>query len=272
MKRRTALWLMAGSAVPVIGGTGAVASAATTGAPAATAKPAAPGVLWTADPARGTAVFDGLEKSPGNIGVANDPQGRFGSCFRYDIHDWSNGKERCESRGMRGTDGKRVELGDARVGQTFYFGWRALWSPLPTAAGRWTALYQLHVSGVPSGGLNVGPFVLRTLGDKMLHFQHISPNGSDRHIWNAPLLVNTWQSFVIGFKLSRGGDGWVEFYYDNKQQTLSNGQLRYPGATLWGTHVNTKWGIYRSGGNSGNGSAYLNHAQLGTSYAAVAPL
>src|SRR2546430_5103133 len=269
MDRRKALYLMAGAAVPVIGGSAAVASAATT--PQATPAAITPkSVLWSADTTRGTAVFDGLEKSPGNISVADDPQGRYGKSFRYDIWDWANGKERCESRGMRGTDGKRFELGNARLGQTFYFGWRALWSPLPITTGRWTALYQLHVSGVPSGGLNVGPFVLRTLGDKTLHFQHISPDGSDRHIWNAPLRIDQWQSFVIGFKLSRGSDGWVEFFYNGVAQKLSNGQFRYPGATLWGTHVNTKSGIYRSGGNSGKGSAYLNHAQLGQSLADVA--
>lgn len=46
---------------------------------------------------------------------------------------------------------------------------------------------------------------------------------------------------------------------------------RYAGATLWGTHVNTKWGVYRSGPNSGRATAWLNNAKLGTSYADVAP-
>jgi Polysaccharide lyase len=232
--------------------------------------PTVQNVLWTADPARGTGVFDGLEQDPGRISVGDDPQGRFGRCFKYEIWDLSGSKERCESRGMRGTDGRPLRIGTGQEGRTFYFGWRSLWSPLPIASGRWTALYQLHVSGVSSPEVNVGPFVLRTLGDGRLYFQHISPNGSDRHIWSTSLRIGTWQRFAIGFLLSRSGSGWVEFWYDGVQQRFSNGQTRFPGQTLWGSHVNTKWGIYRSGPNNGRGTAYLNSARLGTSYADVA--
>jgi hypothetical protein len=270
VQRRKALVTIAGAAGAGLLIPGALASAGETTAPG-TGDVSTKSLLWTADPSRGTSVFDGLEQSPGKISVADDPQGLHGQCFRYDITDLSGSKERCESRGMRGTDGKRLELGSGQVGETFYFGWRSLWSPLPIKSGSWTALYQLHVSGVGSGGYNVGPFVLRTLGDGKLHFQHHSPNATARHIWNTSLSVGRWNSFVIGFKLSKGSDGWVEFWYNGVQQIFSNGQTRYPGATLWGTHVNTKWGIYRSGGNNGAGTAYLNSARLGTGYADVAP-
>jgi hypothetical protein len=229
-------------------------------------------VLWAADTAKGIQAFDTVERLPGNVTVANDPQGRYGSSFRYETWQNADGsKARCESKGMRKPDGSVLTLGAGQEGQTFYLGWRSLWNPLPTQNGSWMALFQMHVSGVAAGGLNVGPFVLRTLGDGQLHFQLYSPNGSERHIWSAPLPVNSWNSFVIGFKLSRAGDGWVEFWYNGAQQRFTNGATRYPGATLWGTHDNIKWGIYRSGSNrTGNAVAYLNHAQLGTTYAAVA--
>jgi hypothetical protein len=278
VERRKALWAIAGAVGSGLFIPAAVAAAGETTAGETTAGGVgAKGVLWSADPARGTKVFDGIEESPGRISVGTDPLGIHGASFRYDITDNGNGtKERCESRGMRGLDGKRVELGAARLGQAFYLGWRSLWTPLPIAKGRWTALYQMHVSGVPSGGLNVGPFVLRTLGDGQLHFQHISPDGSDRHIWNTTLPVNSWHTFVIGFRLSTANSGssagWVEFWYDGKQQTFTNGSTRYTGATLWGSHVNVKWGVYRSGANKvGHSVAYLNGAKLGTTYAAVAP-
>ena len=46
---------------------------------------------------------------------------------------------------------------------------------------------------------------------------------------------------------------------------VTNGSTQYPGATLWGTHDNVEWGIYRSGANhTGNAVAYLNHAAPGT--------
>jgi hypothetical protein len=244
------------------------ASPSSTDAPEQTA----PGeLIWNGDPELGTRVFDGLERAPGTITVADDPQQRYGRSFRYETWENADGtKARCESRGLRRPNGSVLRLGSDFEGRTLYLGWRSLWEPMPTN-GHWIAVFQLHVSGVGSGGLNVGPFVLRTLGDGRLYFQHISPDGSDRHIWSTPLPIGSWNSFVIGFRLSRNDrDGWVEFWYNGEKQTLSNNSTRYPGATLWGTHVNVKWGVYRSGANRGRAVAYLNQAGLGTSYSAVA--
>jgi hypothetical protein len=235
------------------------------------AAPARAAALWEADPSRGTSVFEGVEKAPGSITVADDPKGKYGASFRYETWDNADGtKERCESRGMRRPDGGVLSLDSSQEGKTFYVGWRALWNPMPTSSGRWIALYQLHISGQSSGQPSAGPFVLRTLGDGQLHFQLTSPDGGDRHIWNAPLSLNAWHSFVIGFKLSRS-DGWVSFWYDGVPQKFTDGSTKYAAATLWGDHVNNKWGVYRSGPNSGHAVAYLNHARLGTTYDAVAP-
>ena len=251
-------------------------SASPSASPSPATRPVDQGtVLWRADPSLGQRNFEGIETEPGTVTVADDPQGRYGTSVRFET--WPallGGKVRCESRGLRSSDGSVLTLGADKEGQTFYLGWRSLWNPMPTQSGAWVALFQMHVSGVPDGGLNVGPFVLRTLGDGALHFQLISPDGSDRHIWSGPLPVGSWSSFVIGFKLSRSNtDGWVEFWYNGVPQRFTNGATRYPGATLWGTHDNVKWGIYRSGANltGGNAVAYLNHAQLGTGYGAVAP-
>jgi hypothetical protein len=242
--------------------------------PPASSGPAPPGsILWAADPARGSRSFDTTETLPGTVTVAADPQGRYGPSFRYETWENPDGhKARCESKGMRQPDGSVLALDDSKLGRVFYLGWRSLWTPLPTQSGAWISLFQLHVSGVQAGGLNVGPFVLRTLGDGKLYFQLFAPDGADRHIWSTALSVNAWNSFVIGFKLSRGGDGWVEFWYNGVAQKFTNGSTRMPGPTLWGTHDNVKWGIYRSGANhTGHAVAYLNHARLGTSYGAVAP-
>jgi hypothetical protein len=228
-------------------------------------------VLWRADTALGDRAFEGVEELPGNVTVASDPQGRYGSSFRYETFENPDGtKARCESRGMRRSDGSVLRLDSSRAGQVFYLGWRALWSPLPTQSGAWMALFQLHLSGGTASG--AGPFALRTLGDGQLHFQLTGPGNPDVHIWNAPLSVNTWNSFVIGFKLSSGSDGWVSFWYNGVPQKFTNGSTRYSAKTLLGDHVNVKWGIYRSAANhTGHAVAYVNHAQLGTSYSAVAP-
>lgn len=225
-------------------------------------------VLWEADPAKGpAAVFDGLEQDPGSITTANDP--KYGASIKYETWDWNNGKERCESRGMR-ENGAPYRIGSADVGKVFYFGWRAKWDVNPNG-GHWISVYQLHISGASGSQPKSGPFVLRTLGDGKLSFQLTAPSGGSKHIWTVPFPTGQWNDWVIGFKLSRGNDGWVELYRNGVQQTFDNGQKRYAGATLWGTHVNTKWGVYRSGPNSGRATAWLNSAKLGTSYADVAP-
>ncbi|SDY88778.1 Polysaccharide lyase [Amycolatopsis xylanica] len=226
-------------------------------------------VLWTGDPARGTKVFDGLETDPGTIGVAADPQGKYGQCFRYDITDWANGKERCETRGLRKPDGSVLRIDNSMLGQTQYIGWRSLWQGI-NPNDKWVSVYQLHISGYEAGKPQSGPYVLRTVGDGKLNFQLTNPNGSSKHIWSMNFPLNSWNSFVIGYKISKGNDGWTEFWVNGKQQTFSNGQTRYPGPTIWGDHLNHKWGIYRSGGNSGKASAFLNGAKLGTTYADVA--
>jgi hypothetical protein len=234
--------------------------------------PAVQSVLWAGDPSLGPARnFDGLEQDPGTITVANDPQGRFGASFRYETFDWSKGKERCESRGLRRPDGSVLRITSANEGQTLYIGWRALWQPMPITRGRWISLFQLHISGKKAGEPSAGPYVLRTLGDGQLHFQYTPPRGADRHIWNAPLKLNTWQTFVIGFKVSRGSDGWTSFWYNGEPQRFTDGSTQFRGPTLMGTHVNVKWGVYRSGPNSGRAVAWVNRPRLGTSYAEVAP-
>lgn len=229
-------------------------------------------VVWAGNtslsPARN---FDGLEQDPGSITVANDPQGRYGASFRYETWDWSEGKERCESRGLRRPDNSVLRINDEMAGQTLYIGWRALWQPMPTSSGRWIALFQLHLSGRRPGEPGAGPYVLRTLGDGRLHFQYTRPDGTAQHIWSTQFRANTWQTFVIGFQVSRGSDGWTQFWYNGQQQEFTNGSTRYSGPTLMGSHVNVKWGVYRSGPNSGTAVAWVNRPRLGTTLADVAP-
>ncbi len=244
-------------------------------APSATATPpsATPsGLIWQAEPGRGTSVFEGVEEAPGSVAVVPDPTGQFGASYRFQTNTNGGVKSRCESRGMRLPNGQVFTLDDSKVGQTFYVGWRAYWNPMPDKKGAWVALFQMHLDGAPTNGVGAGPFVLRTLGDGLLHFQLVSPDGSSRHIWNAPLRLSTWNTFVIGFKLSRSNSvGSVQFWYNGVQQKFTNGSTLYSAATLMGNHVNLKWGVYRSGVNTGVADAYLNSAKFGTTYQSVAP-
>jgi hypothetical protein len=227
------------------------------------ATPAAAGLLWDGDAAKGTGVFDGLETAPGSITVADAAP--FGKTFRYETWDNANGsKERCESRGTKG-----LLLNTSRLNQTYFVGWRAKWNPMPITRGRWIAFYQLHWSGAGPGG---GPLVIRTLGDGNLYLQYVSPDGrTDRNIWKAPLSLNTWNSFVVSYRLAKDSTGFVEFWYNGQKQTFVNGQQRWTGAIFKGTHVNNKWGVYRSGPNSGHAVDWVNHPRIGTTLESVLP-
>jgi hypothetical protein len=172
---------------------GAVAAAQQTARPAA-----AQDVLWEGDPAKGTGVFQALERSPGTVTVANDPKGQFGPSFRFET--WENGgtKSRCESRGVKG-----VDLDSSQLNKTFYVGWRALLDPMPITKGRWISFWQLHWSGAGPGG---GPLTVRTLGDGNIHFQYVSPDGKvDRNIWSGPLPLGRWFTVVVAFRLAKDG-------------------------------------------------------------------
>jgi hypothetical protein len=226
-------------------------------------------VIWEADPARGTSVFQSLERAPGTITVADDPKGVHGRSFRYETWDNADGKkERCESKGHRRPDGSIFTYN--QEGATYYVGWRSLWDPMPITRGRWTAFWQLHWYGAGPGG---GPMTLRTLGDGKLHLQYVAPNGSqDRNIWSTALPLGSWNSFVVAVKVSKSASvGYIEFWFNGMKQRFVNGADRYPGATLKGDYFTNKWGVYRSGPNSGRARAYLNHARVGTSYEDVAP-
>jgi hypothetical protein len=228
---------------------------------------APPDVLWEGDPARGTGVFDGLERAPGSITVANE--GQYGQSFRFETWDHSDGKERCESRGMRHPDGSVFRLNRSMLNRTYYMGWRSKLAPMPTTRGRWISFWQLHWSGAGPGG---GPLTIRTLGDGSQYLQYVSPDGKvDRNIWKAPLSVNTWNSFVVAFRLTTDRTGYLELWYNGVQQKFVDGSTRWNGPIFKGTHVNPKFGVYRSGPNSGRAINWVNRPRLGTTYASVAP-
>ena len=256
-RHRTRLFIvaLATSAVLVPGGAMALAAQVTAAAPA--------GLLWEGVAAKGTSVFQALEKAPGTITVAGDPTGRFGPSFRYETWDNHGIKSRCESRGVAG-----VNLDKTKLGQTFYVGWKAYWD-VQIARGRWTSFWQLHWSGAGPGG---GPMTVRTLGDGRLYVQFVSADGKfDRNIWSTAFPNRQWNSFVIAFHLARDGSGFVQFWFNGVPQTFINGQQTYPGPIFKGDHVNLKWGVYRSGGNKGHGVEFVNDPKLGTTLDAVRP-
>jgi hypothetical protein len=233
----------------------------------ATSVPAArASVLWEATASKGTAVFEGLEESPGTIAVVNDPLGTYGSVYRYNTSDNNGVKSRCESRGCR-SNGSNVRMA---YDGTYYIGWRAMWNPMPTS-GSWVAVFQLHAYNCPNGC--GAPLVLKTVnGDGNLYLHN--DENANQAIWHTSFKKNVWQKFVLHVHLNTSASsGWVELWYNGTQQKFSNGQTRF-NCSLWdvsGSYDLLKWGVYRSGTVSGNASAYMSRARVGTSYSDVAP-
>jgi hypothetical protein len=227
------------------------------------------GVIWEANPSRGMDVFEGLERAPGIIDIQNDPKGLHGRVYHFNIFDKpEGGKERCEAKGCRLTDGSNYRL---TRGNTYWIGWRSMYGEGVAQGQAWVAVFQMHAYGGEGMG---APFVLRTLSDRMLHLQN-NVMGTNIHIWNAPLITNKWQSFVIRAHMDHRADvGWIEFWYNGIQQTFINGQKRYYCPTHEneeGTYNRLKWGLYRGGANSGNWHAWMSGARIGTTFADVDP-
>jgi Ricin-type beta-trefoil lectin domain-like len=232
-------------------------------------------LFWTADTSQGTSVFEGLEESPGTIGVATDPLGKFGSVYKYAMPDepTSFGKERDESRGCR-VNGTNFR---PQYNHEYYIGWRAMWNPMPIDPG-WVALWQMHGYGVSGQG---APLVLRAInGDGNLYMQ-ANANGVNVDFWHMPFKLNTWQGFVVHVFLStNASQGYVELWVDGVKQTFINGSQKYFVPTWdnvdgkWQDSYNLfKWGVYRSGAMDGKGpaTAYMSNAKVGDTYTDVDP-
>jgi hypothetical protein len=234
-------------------------------------------LLWELNPSGDLEdTFQSLEEEGDSvISAADDPKGQYGPSVKYEIGD-VDGKDRCESKGHQ-VDGEDLTFGEQ--GKVYYIGWRSLWEPMSVDGG-WVAFWQLKHYGSGEGG---GPLALRTTQDGKLHLQYDPPGdddgdpiegAEDGHVWSTDLKIGEWQSFVVGFQVSLdpAQPGWLEFWYNGEQVRFTNGETRIEMLIRPGTeYVTDKWGVYRSGEVSGEGTAYLNAAKVGTSYEAVAP-
>src|SRR4029434_1990445 len=98
------------------------------------------GVIWEANTSRGMEVFEGLERAPGHIDLQNDPKGQFGQVYHFNIFDKpEGGKERCEAKGTRLTDGTNYRL---TTGNTYWIGWRSMYGDGIRQGQAWVALFQ----------------------------------------------------------------------------------------------------------------------------------
>jgi hypothetical protein len=104
---------------------------------------AAGAILWDGDASKGTAVFGEVQSFNGPITVVDDPT--YGKVFKFVCNDNGATKARSEVSYMAG-----VTL-DTKNGD-YYIAWRSKWGPLPTKAGKWQVLSQIHHDPVGLGG------------------------------------------------------------------------------------------------------------------------
>ncbi len=226
-------------------------------------------ILWDGDAATHTPseAFGSLniENNPGTITVVNDSSQ--GPVFKMVCFDNGSTKVR--------TEGSRMKNFQPVAGQTYYFGWKHKWGPLPTLCGKWQVLEQIHLSGPGATGGPV-PFGLHVDGcDSNMEFEYQNPSGTAHNFLVLPFPRDSWHSFVYHEKWSTSeSDGYVEFWYDGSMKTLANGSTRYPSAWCFpNADSYWKWGIYRSGsgGPIGTSTAYLWRPRAGTTFADVDP-
>lgn len=216
------------------------------------ATPAHAAMIWTGDPARGTAVFGNMNcDSPGSVTAVTDPAK--GRVWRYTKPGSSN---RCENHGIS-VNGKRYVF---KGGETYWLGWH---SKLTNAANN-NATFQWKSYGNHKQNF---PVVLKMINGR-IHMLHSPLGGSDRLIWSAPVKADEWHHFAIGLFLSPDTNkGWVEIYFDGQQQTFTNNTKRYVARTL--DDINEpKWGIY--GGRGQNMTNFVADLRVGTTYSDVA--
>jgi hypothetical protein len=220
-------------------------------------------LLWEGDASKGTGVFGNLQPVNGTIEIVADPT--YGKVFKIVCNDNGSTKARSEVSRMAG-----ITLSNSG---DYYVAWRSKWGPLPTKAGKWQVLSQIHLDGPGSVGGPV-PFGLSVPGDGKMHFNAQDPTGKSTSMWDHDLPIDSWHRYVVHTKMGETLDtGFCEIWFDGVKQTLTNGKQSIPCAMA---HANSgsywKWGVYRSGsgGPIGQSVHYLQRPMMGTTYADVA--
>jgi hypothetical protein len=246
------IWIMR-STLKLVGGLAALAFAG----------PAQATLLWDGDASKGLTVFKEVQNLDGTITVVDDPT--FGKVFKFACNDNGSTKVRTEVSYMAGV------ILDTKNGD-YYIAWHSKWGPLPTKAGKWQVLSQIHHDPVGLGG--PVPFGLSVPGDGKMHFNAQDPTGRSYSMWDHALPLDSWHRYIVHTKMGETLDtGYCEIWFDGVKQTLTNGQekigcaMSRPNA---GSHW--KWGVYRSGagGPIGQSVHYLAHPMMGTTYEDVA--
>ncbi|HVI47552.1 MAG TPA: heparin lyase I family protein [Chitinophaga sp.] len=216
--------------------------------------PAVESLLWNGDASLGSSNVWKVRniEGEGTINTPTDPA--YGKVWEFYK---PAGSHRTEGHGAKGFQ--------AVEGSNIYLGWR---SKLVMPQGLTTnAVFQWKAYG--SNMQQNFPIVIKTIGGKLRLF-HFAPGKIGTELWNTTLVTNSWNSYVMRIRVSKDStQGYIEFWYNGVQQTLSNGSTRYYARTLDADYCDPKWGIY--GGDSEDLTNYVGALKIASSYAEAAP-
>jgi hypothetical protein len=211
-------------------------------------------VLWDGDANLGTGTFKTLNLENGaELAAVNNAT--YGKIWRFYKPAGSN---RCEVHAAKGFQ--------AAEGDDIYLGWRSqLAMPANTTTN---AVFQWKAYG--SNMTQNFPVVIKTNSSGNITLWHFAPGQVGTQLWNTPLALNAWNTFVLRLKVSRDATvGFIEFWYNGTKQMLSNGSQRYYARTLDAEYCDPKWGVY--GASSTEIYNRVHALKIGSSYADVAP-
>lgn len=174
---------------------------------------------------------------------------RFGPVW---VFDKPAGAARCEAHGIAPN---KTDY-DFSDNATYYISW---WDKVSSTANNDTEFQWRPSGGDPAQD---SAFVISTRGGHATVSRH-------QTIWTSPgaLSANTWHHYVLGVHTSAtASGGWIELWYDGKQQTFGNGSERYAGQT-WDGGDDPKWGEF--GPQTGAATDYVSAPRVGTSYGSV---
>jgi hypothetical protein len=221
-------------------------------------------VLWDGSASLGTDVFKLLNlEDDATLDTENDST--YGLVWKFTKPEGSNRAEVHAAKNFQ-----------ADEGQVIYLGWRFKVS-MPDESLRTNAFFQWKTyppksmpKGSPAGQQNY-PVVLKSFDGKFVLMQK-NPDDKKTNVWEAPITLDTWNSVVLGMGVSRDiTKGWIEFWFNGQQQTLSNGSTRFVCRTLddEGCQVDPKWGIY--GAKDDEVITYVASLKIAATYEAAAP-
>jgi hypothetical protein len=218
-------------------------------------------LIWNGSATGGLGVFKNIniQDSSDNYQGNPSPNGSFAAAVNDPTYGtiWQFYKDdndrRCEAHGAAGFD--------PAIGSTYYIGWGF---ELTSTVNN-NAMFQWKSYGSPM--VQNFPLVLKMVNGSMeLHY--FPPNSGDVVLWSHSLSANTWVKIYLKIKVSdQTSGGSVSLWYNDTQQTLSNGSTSYTGKTFDGNAVDPKWGIYGAVGTKM--SDYVRHLRIGTALSDV---